>query len=265
MTEGCEKESEIAELLLDQMEASISSRREIAMLRIRCLNSMSSSSTDSYNRNLFHEFQQLQTPKGDGLAAVFSPMLSHATSQYLQAAKMYQVRLQDEVTNESHLPTSTFHPLWERIRRLLRIYHQWVLLDPVLSEELAHQGSHLSLTQLMQFSFLSDHFHKEDNSKIIEKIEDCVQEIQDLAGTIAANSRPSFPLLSIQPFTTAFLYQRLPMKFEFRSRAVDRMPQPSVAEARTVQNEISILIHQITARQSAQVDVGFGMYCGCAV
>jgi hypothetical protein len=240
-----------ADRLLLIIEASLCSRREIALLRIRCLAPISSSDVRMEG---VEESQYLPMHTGDGLAALFFPMLSHAVSHFFETTKQLLIGLPGElmgVDDDSEHPAD-FQWALRQMCRLLRIYHQWVRLDPILAEELARQGAHRALIQLMQYAFpLEPQFGSS------EMIQDCIQDVQDLAGTIAGESRPSFPILSMQPFSVSDLQTRLPLKFDFTSRAVAPPTQPST-ELVPIQNEVTILIHQITVRQSAQVDVGFG-------
>jgi hypothetical protein len=246
--------------LLNSMEASFVSRRDIALWRIRCLY------TNFGGPHTMESIEESQRPipTGDGLAAVFVPMLSQAVFHFLEATKRSWTSVSLEIPEGNDVPESDadFPITLRRILRLLRIYHAWVRLDPVLAEELARHGAHRALIQLMQYAFPSDRALQNEST---DAIQDRIEEVQDLAGSIAADSRPSFPIVSIQPFSRADLLQRLPLPLDFTPSRVVPAPLATNPELVADPKDVTILLHQITARQSAQVDVGFGTKSGSGI
>lgn len=111
-------------------------------------------------------------------------------------------------------------------------------MDSTLAEEMAFVGSHVFLSKLLHHNPTLDN----------EDEEDLWMEIQDLACEISMCSS-NFPM-KFSPLTQDELKSRLPLSFTIS-------PIPSDGKK---QSEQTIYIHQVTKRQSAQEDVGFGMY-----
>jgi len=111
------------------------------------------------------------------------------------------------------------------LRRVLELHLHLCQQDVVLGEELAREGSHILLSK-----FISSCFDNPD-----EAIQDVLMELQDLACEIATCAR-KFPVTAVP---CVDLKGRLPLVFQI--------------DAKT-----QALIHQVTSRQSAQADVGFG-------
>jgi hypothetical protein len=130
------------------------------------------------------------------------------------------------------------------IFRVLSICSSIATFDGTLSEELGREGSHALLSRLLKYD--ASRFETEED-------QDTVVELQDLAGETAAYS-DSFPL-RISPFGLEDLQNRLPLSFPVL---------PAHKEATTNPEKdggLLVLINQVTARQSAQKDVGFGKPC----
>jgi predicted nicotinamide N-methyase len=125
---------------------------------------------------------------------------------------------------------------------MLQIYLRISTLDATLEEEIGREGAHPLLSKIMKLD--SSLFQKEED-------QDCVVEIQDLAGEIAAMSSKSFPQ-RVSPLTMEELEQRLAITFQMSS--VENKSDDSVWK------DITILINQVSERQSAQQDVGFVMW-----
>ena len=116
-------------------------------------------------------------------------------------------------------------------------------MDSTLAEEMAFVGSHVFLSKILHHNpiFLDNHNNKEEE-------EDLWMEIQDVACEISMCSS-NFPM-KFSPLTQDELKARLPLSFTIS-------PIPSSNEKK--QLDQTIYIHQVTKRQSAQEDVGFGM------
>ena len=142
------------------------------------------------------------------------------------------------------------HRPTEVLLRLLRLYADVCHLDPTLGEELGRQGAHQLLSRLIRCDLtLWDGAADED--------EDAVMECQDKSCEIAALAGGSFPVRTM-PFAVEDLKARLPQAYTIRplchahTETTDRQHGKGQSESET------ILIRQVTARQSAQEDVGFG-------
>ena len=144
-------------------------------------------------------------------------------------------------------------------------------LDPTLATEVGRAGSHAILSRLVQFDLISmlvdftSDLGLRLNPELINKEEDkdAVMELQDLACEIGSLSAGTFPL-KFSPFCREDLQKRLPMIFSLKS-----LNRPTLIGGRDLRNsenyqtkEHQVLINQVTARQSAQVDVGFGEFYG---
>jgi len=116
-------------------------------------------------------------------------------------------------------------------------------MDTVLYEEMTQSGYHIPISRILKY----DH----SNSILNEHDEDAIVEIQDLAAEIAYTEcgMCTFPVRAISPFTQEELVSRLPLLFRIKSPKQQEIPAA----------EVGLLIHQVTDRQSAQEDVGYGM------
>lgn len=142
-------------------------------------------------------------------------------------------------------PTDSREGRW--LCHLLRLHVRVLQLDPVLGEELGRQGTHSLLSRLLLDIDQDDEESDEEN--------DTTCEIRELACEVAARSGGAFPL-RVSPFGREELLQRLPLVFAIQPvRQVEADATcPNRSEAQTV------LLHQVTIRQSAQEDVGFGTF-----
>jgi predicted nicotinamide N-methyase len=144
------------------------------------------------------------------------------------------------------------------LTRLLRIYRRISKLDPVLDEEIGKQGAHLSLSRLIKLDIYSIDCCQCGDETTNEANQDTIIEIQDLACEIAAFSK-TFPVQA-SPFMREDLRARLPLVFTIR---------PVIGSencgSRYGKDGVTILINQVTDRQSAQKDVGFVMWPSAVV
>jgi hypothetical protein len=214
-----------ADQVLDYIEHSCGSSRQIALLRIRLL-SLSTTATTT-------------TSLPSDLASWLVPVLSNVVSDFGRPRAV--------VVTES-LTVAHF------LVRVLKLVLCLVQQDPTLAEEFGRQGAHVYLLKLMngapQLELSREISAADDHEN--EAYDDVVQEIQELAGEIAVASRPYFPMAH-QPFAVTDLKARLPLVFAIPDR--DSRDQEST-KSDSASN--SILVRQVTTRQSAQDDVGFG-------
>ena len=187
-----------------------------------------------------------------------------------------------EVSLSSQLESKLLH-------RVLSFLSSICKLDVTLSEEIAKGGSHVYLSKIIYLdtsSIIDTKYQncvpraKEDNGGISEskqslqerkeQDEDLLTEIQDLACDIVHDSRIphlTFPV-KVSPFTREELMNRLPLEFHVQSPYCNNessvgkkeMKESSSIDNYTISERMSFLVQQVTDRQSAQEDVGFGKY-----
>jgi hypothetical protein len=204
---------------LASLEEETASPRQIALLR----------------KNLLED-------GGAGLAFILVPLLKDALGSWL-ASQRLQTPIAAQA-NECKLHSIEDLPETDVLRRILRIHVNTTKQDPSLGEELGRQGSHALLVKLMNF----------DASAHCEEDQDAIMELQDLACEIAAIG--IFPL-KFAPLCVEDLRHRLPLDFSVEPVNECSSSKKPIANQGASETE-TILIHQVTTRQSAQHDVGFG-------
>ena len=164
--------------------------------------------------------------------------------------------------------------------QVLQLFTRLTQLDITLTEEMAKCGSHFYLSKIIHLdsssivqsiygskeSFVGNEANGELKSEgllsrqfIFEQDEDVLTEIQDEACEIVYDSRLpnlTFPV-KISPFTTDELIHRLPLEFQVQS---PYYVQDDSHDHDVFASKMSFLIQQVTDRQSAQEDVGFGKF-----
>jgi hypothetical protein len=182
----------------------------------------------------------------DGFAAMFVPFLKNALDSWLLSfEKLPNLEEEEKKEEEVILSEPLISELVETsiLRRVLQVHVAISRLDKGLGEELGRQGSHVVLSRLMRYDgFLRGR----------EEDQDTVMELHDLACEIATNG--AFPL-KVAPFSIDDLKCRLPIQFDIHPVG-ESSNGPSENDAE--QELQQVLINQVTERQSAQVDVGFG-------
>jgi predicted nicotinamide N-methyase len=176
------------------------------------------------------------------------------------------------------------------LQRFLDVHLKINQLDPILAEELAREGSHRLVSRILKLDVLPDPMDNNNNddnnnnnnnnndtddSDNIGAVDDydALIELQDLAGQVGASSSIGFPLPTA-PYDCQTLQSRLPLFFSTKSKIDPRRPvvddddddnccDPNATtpnDTSTNDNNDGIFIHQVTARQSEQRDVGFLMW-----
>jgi hypothetical protein len=173
---------------------------------------------------------------GSGFPTYFVPILRESLNQWTD------ILLTDGWKSNESLAEATETAT---LLRILRIYEKIAEMDPTLNEEIGREGSHVMLSKLIKL---------DGSSLETEEDQDTVMEIQDKACEIASMSK-SFPL-RVAPFAKEELSLRLPLSFDILCPTADDENEQSTNSEE--QNGMLILINQVTARQSAQKDVGFG-------
>jgi predicted nicotinamide N-methyase/predicted Fe-Mo cluster-binding NifX family protein len=171
-----------------------------------------------------------------GFAGLFVPLLHDAVESWFSSLRHVDEDLQceekkdeNETMEKAKSINLVFDPFHSSVlRRTLSMHKMISQCDPVLAEEIGHQGSHMLLSRLIRHEI----------TEYREEVQDVIMEIQDLACDIASQS-PSFPL-KMAPMSR--LRERLPISISFSD------------------NDYQIWIQQVTSRQSAQQDVGFVLW-----
>jgi hypothetical protein len=222
---------EFQERLLS-LRKELSTPRQIALYRIELLK----------EENDDHDDGQQQPPQG-GLAAMLVPLLKDSLTAWLA---------------QPIIPRQLLSCMIETVnlQLVLQLHLHVTKMNPSLGEELGRQGSHAPLVKLMNLDLAEysgtnidgdDSVDIDVDGDIDEANQDMVIELQDLACEIAALAS-SFPV-KVAPFCAHGLRQRLPLVF-----SIGAVPNESVAKSFAE----TVLIHQVTIRQTAQEDVGFG-------
>lgn len=193
-----------------------------------------------------------EPPGGSGLPVILCRLLRDSLDAFLDESAACRCS-----STSSHQTTSLEGKVSTRhLRDCLQIHLRCSRLDPCLGEELGSQGTHVQLRRLIQCD--------DDDDMVGDMSEpdaDVLMELQDVACEIAALYN-NFPMKA-SPCTREMLLERLPLTFTIRSDAVpsnDKSNSGDDDDQQLVENEEIVLIHQVTARQSAQEDVGFGEY-----
>ena len=283
--------------ILQQFESDGSTPRQLALLRIHLLSRDTTTTFDrnSVNDNKDHENQicglaAMFVPILSKAVHNFIHYLrgvAGAGGTTVSTATRGRRRLTDD--DDDYETQFKLHngdeELYHPLHRLLSIYRQWVRIDSILAEELGRQGAHSLLIQLMNVSSTHNMLDDDNNNNnqnnhhhCNEMIYDAIVEIQDIAGEIAVTGRLNFPITT-NPYTIDELLQRLPLSMTipitteitpFKNNGNDNHCQSDMTissngndmdqnnETMNIHQGITVLIHQICSRQSAQVDVGFG-------
>jgi hypothetical protein len=167
------------------------------------------------------------------------------------------------------------------LRLILQLHLHVTKMNPSMGEELGRQGSHAPLVKLMNldlapYSGTGTSTGVDIDGDVNEANQDTVIELQDVACEIAALAC-SFPV-PVAPFCAHGLRQRLPLVFSIGAVDVgvdvpvqfdldsktgggaDEFEYEKRSKGAKAPFTETVLIHQVTRRQSAQEDVGFGTY-----
>jgi predicted nicotinamide N-methyase len=180
---------------------------------------------------------------GVGFAALFVPVLKHALDSWLRAiatsvTKEEEKKEQDATHNDNAACIPTLDET-KTLQRVLRVHVAISQMDSTLSEELAREGSHALLQKLIIY---------DASVWPTEQDRDCIMELQDYCCQVAACTGGAFPL-KVSPISVQEMQQRLPLSFHIHPIDGTKSSSPSSP---------LVLINQVTTRQSAQKDVGFG-------
>jgi predicted nicotinamide N-methyase len=137
----------------------------------------------------------------------------------------------------------------KHLMTILRVFTSISRLDPTLSQELAHEGSHLAMLKILAIDHdIDNNTHNQDHDRNGDD-ETYLEELQEMVYEIASLYAGHFPVKTAVPYTLDEVRQRLPIEFVLNDCG-------SMHE-----REMSIMMHQVvTARQTAQQDVGFVLW-----
>lgn len=130
------------------------------------------------------------------------------------------------------------------LQRVLTILAKVSSLDTTLGEEIGRAGSQTILSRLMEEIKVSTCIVETDGS--CEGDFDALMDLQDAACEIYVTGKRG-----VVAFTDEELTSRLPLLYNLR---------PADSENVTITDATTILIHQVTKRQTAQADVGYLMW-----
>ena len=243
-----------------EIEGNLKSQRSLALYRIRLLEEEECDGDDCYHIDG-------AASRAIGFPSLFLPLLSQSIEKFIAIISRNRICCDDCDGNEQNTTTTTsLSQVTETIDlvRLLTIYRRISELDPVLDEEIGKQGAHLRLSRIIKLDIYSiDCCQCTDDDKTNEANQDTIIEIQDLACEIASFSK-TFPLPA-SPFVNEDLRARLPLVFNICPVAGYKTQSESESSSGYNKDGITILINQVTDRQSAQKDVGFVMWPSAVV
>ena len=213
---------------LDKLEEAARSPRRLALLRIESLDKKK----ENNNGNT------TTSDDDQGLAAEIVAMLQKAMDSWLP------ISLTPTTTKRSGSDGSVRHAKETiLLRRILTLHLTMTQADSILGEELGRHGSHRQLLRLLKMNC--------DDNTTTEDDQDAIQELQDTACEIGTYDA-SFPQ-KVRPFSKSELRDRLPLLFQVESSV------PATTTTSTT-STLTVLIPQVTSRQSEQADVGFVLW-----
>jgi hypothetical protein len=230
----------VRDQLIAELEDSTASCRQIALLRIRLL----------------------EENDGLGFAAVFLPLLQDSIDRFLLSFAAGGNNKKKNAPGKRASRSETTIVILV-LRRLLRIHLKCKCLDPALGEELSRQGTHIHLLKLISYDVWGHQDHCDEGEDEFVDEQDAIIELQDLSCEIVAHNFP----LALYPLSRDELRQRLPLVFcidpislESSASLLSSWHEPFGKQSTSYiePKAETILIHQVTTRQSSQHDVGFG-------
>ena len=177
-----------------------------------------------------------------GLPSVIHDLLQASIDAFLQQVACHTTTT---TVNDDDSSSIAQCAVTRNLHDCLQIHLMCSKCDHCLGVELGAAGTHVQLRRIIQF---------DSHNLATEQDVDAVMELQDLACEIAALCS-NFPMKQ-SPFAPEALVERLPLTFTIRSVAAHDKVDGD--ENKLPSDEELVLIHQVTTRQSAQEDVGFG-------
>ena len=207
---------------------------------------------------------------GEGLSnPIVYHLLKPAVHDFLSMINDDQIVLDKSTLDSLALVSLASRKETKTLNRVLDLYLRLIQLDITLAEEMIKVGSHIILLKVIHLDSTAitqnmygakDNYNREEID-IIEQDEDVLTEIQDQACEIVHDMRLphlTFPV-KVSPFTNEELILRLPLEFHVHSPYYQSAKGTVNPETKlVVPSCMSFLVQQVTDRQSAQDDVGFG-------
>lgn len=212
---------------ISSFEESVSSARQLALLRI-----------------------ELLEDEGVGFAAFFVPLLQRALDAWFVRIG-HRGECEEEKKQETGVATAHEEAQISKLEetstflRTLQVHVAISRLDPTLAEEVGKQGSHLLLSRLMRY---------DASVWQVEENQDTIIELQEYCCQVASLTGGSFPL-KVSPYSRDEMKSRLPLRFD-----INPVVEIATHERQHDSQTTTMLINQVTQRQSAQEDVGFVMW-----
>jgi predicted nicotinamide N-methyase len=262
------------------LEHQVSTPRSIALARIQLL---------AENHHHHHDESE-SASASSSFASIYISQLQQAFVSFEPLLTQLRRRRPDDVSSSTTTRNSStvkrqrlrHWPETLLLQRVLNVHRKINQLDPILAEEVGREGSHRLVSQILKLDVLPDptEDNDTDDSDNIGAVDDydALIELQDLAGQVGASSSSiGFPLPTA-PYDRETLQSRLPLFFSTKSIIYQRRRRRLVDDENdddkdyreantTIPNNTSnddtkdgIFIHQVTARQSEQRDVGFLMW-----
>mmetsp|Transcript_37230 Transcript_37230/g.77989 ORF Transcript_37230/g.77989 Transcript_37230/m.77989 type:complete len:475 (-) Transcript_37230:135-1559(-) len=233
---------------LERLECRLTTPRQIAMERMRCLGmSITTGSNLSSSINQLscenNNFGRIASNVG-GLPSVLVSLLDEAFqswSSFLETIKA-AVSLENKNTPPQQIICNSNET--ETLQRSINLLSEVTKLDPNLGEEIGRAGTQSICTRLIE------RINEENHELLSEEDSDALVELQDAVFEIYSPSSSSRSM----SFQDDELRRRLPLVYNSYSTNT-----PS-GEMNNDDDDTTIFINQVTKRQSAQADVGFVMW-----
>ncbi|CAJ1966708.1 unnamed protein product [Cylindrotheca closterium] len=197
------------------------------------------------------QYKEAKLKSGEGFPSQLAEILQTAISQWLAI-----IIITPKHDDNNGVPLEQA-PETKALFQTMNFYKRLVEADPSLEEEASREGSHRSLSKIINLDSSS-------SSSLSDQDNDVILDLQDVACEIAALSK-SFPVRAA-PFTLEELKDRLPLSFQIEpaesssASSSESTEKREKVKQRMVQEGFRILINQVKTRQSAQKDVGFVMW-----
>ena len=219
-----------------KLEKRLVTARDIAYVRASCLGITAFSEEES-----FHKIS-------GGLSAILVGVLSNAFQSWCIFYQHVTIARHDSSSQQKS--TATVNYVISKSVEIQKLQHALTLvgrvshLDTILGEEISRAGSQTILNRLLEQIKVCISIVESNGS--CEADLDSLMDLQDVA------CETCFPITrGSMAFTDEELISRLPLVYNLR---------PAASMSAGVLDSTTVLIHQVTKRQTAQADVGYLMW-----
>jgi len=273
---------------IDVIGTNLVSRKRLALFRIELLVELLHHDSDDNKNNGNDDVDHVLQGKL-GLPSMFVATLQYTVEDFL--AMLRRIPQTTQSTTRVLLSKTTE---FQRLTKVLSTYQRLAVFDPTIEEEVGYEGAHQYLSKLLKIDPTSVPsaavvYSQEDNNAGRPQDEevdtddndddeddpnhDAIMEIHDRVCEVVAVCSPgSFPRMKT-PLTKQELKARLPLVFDIRASCDAAAVPNNNSEKNGTENDDkndekephnsrkeTILIHQVTSRQTAQKDVGYLMW-----